>query len=253
MKLAIVYVFHFEFFPASKVLVSTGYAWNSGTETEVIDSENSNVTCKDLEDFPMELEYGVGANLASMPIICGGLHYEMRSTSSDKCFIYKEGGWQHFVTLINGRQYAAGIVYENTFHIFGGYDSESIGWQRSSEIVNEDGSSIKGPKLPIPIVFPAIASINSTVSIITGGWTDADLYSDKTWYFNHATQKFHVGPNLLEGRRYHSSGTITDKETKEQTVIVAGGDNGSIMDSTEMLLNGKWVTGKNHNGFVHFW
>ena len=55
-----------------KVLISTGFPLNSGNKTEVIDLENSNVKCKDLEDFPIENSQPVYANLASQPIICGG-------------------------------------------------------------------------------------------------------------------------------------------------------------------------------------
>ena len=256
MEVAIVY-FIYHFSTVSKILISTGWdAENYIKNTEVIDSENSNVICEDLEDFSMEIDNAVGANLASMPIICGGALEN--GTSSNKCFIYTKGGWQHFVTMIDRREYAAGIVYDNALHIFGGYDSEFTSRQitlQSSEIVNEDGTSTKGPQLPTPMSAHAIAFINSTVSIISGvrtwNWNMSNSYTYKSWYFNHATQEFQVGPNLLEPRRHHSSGTITDQESKEKTVIVTGGVNGSAMDSTEILLNGKWVTGKNHR-FVNF-
>ena len=76
---------------------------------------------------------------------------------------------------------------------------------------------------------------------------DTNDYSDKTWYFNHASQEFQPGPNLLQARRIHSSGTVTDQETKEKMVIIAGGSNSTdFLDSTEMLLNGEWKTDKNH-------
>ena len=45
---------------------------------------------------------------------------------------------------------------------------------------------------------------------------------------------------MLEARDYHIMGTITDQHTKEKTVIVAGEDG---LDSTEMFINGEWVTG----------
>ena len=93
----------------------------------------------------------------------------------------------------------------------------------------------------------AIASINSSVLIITTGSTNANHYTDgKTWYFNHAIQEFQPGPNLLEARDYHSMGTITDQHTKEKTVIVAGGFGDDGLDSTEMFINGEWMTGTNH-------
>ena len=204
----------------------------------------------------MKIEIGmaVGANLASLPIVCSG--YWQSSTgyhTSDKCFSYVEGEWQHFATMIRKRAGAAGIVYNNGFHIFGGYEEiwKSNTILQSSEIVKKDGSSTEGPQLPANISSHAIASINSTVSIITGGYTNAaypNNYVDKTWYFNHATQEFQPGPNMLEARSGHASGTITDQESKEKMVIIAGGESSAwppgLRDSTDILLNGQWVTGR---------
>ena len=101
----------------TKVMISTGRK-----TTEVIDLADSNVKCEVLEDFPMEIQAAVGANLASTPIICGGYFYSGSYHSSDKCFKYMEGGWQHFATMIEKRAYTAGIVYNNALHIFGGRD-----------------------------------------------------------------------------------------------------------------------------------
>ena len=239
---------HWPFSAVTKVLITTGYPSYSSKKTEVIDLENSNIKCKDLNEFPMEIFLGVGAKLASMPIICGGLFYDAFTIehSSDQCLIYTESGWQHFVTMIDRRIDAAGIIYDNAFHIFGGYDQDENTILQSSEIINEDGSSTEGPQLPIPIFFHAIASINSTVSIITGGETNTNSYTNQTWYFNHAKQEFTPGPDLLVGRYVHASATITDQETKDRIVVVAGGYNGSFLDSTEIFLNGEWVAGKNH-------
>ena len=239
-------------------MISTGYPGYhsnySATKTEVIDLENSNVECKDLDNFPLEIKHAVSTNLASMPIICGGWLENAPIDSSDKCFKYMDGGWQHFATMLEKRMGAAGIVYDNAFHIFGGCDLDELDTNlrgcdpldestslQSSEIVNVDGSSTKGPQLPRRFSSHAIATINSTVSIITGGFQDSDSMSDQTWYFNHETQEFQPGPDLLEGRNNHNSGTITDQETKEKIVIVAGG----MSELTELLLNGEWVAGKN--------
>ena len=115
---------------------------------------------------------------------------------------------------------------------------------QSSEIVNEDGSSTLGPQLPTPIQSHAIASINSTVSILTGGYTNTSSY--KTWFYNHESQQFQAGPNLLAARYDHSSGIVTDQETKEKMTIIVGykNFNNTDLDSTEILLNGQWMTGK---------
>ena len=175
----LVQLFIWHFSTETKVLISTGFPLISGNKTEVIDLESSNVQCKDLEDFPIEYSQAVYANLASMPIICGGWFWKCPDNctqdpqncpqncphSSDKCFIYKKGGWQHFVNMRNRRSAAAGIVYNNAFHIFGGHDTDENTKLQSSEIVHEDGTSTEGPQLPSPIHGHAIASVNSTVSI----------------------------------------------------------------------------------------
>ena len=163
-----------------------------------------------------------------------------------------EGGWQHFATMIERRAIAAGIVYNNTLHIFGGYDFyDTFTTLQTSEIIKADGSSTEGPLLPSPIRAHAIASINLTVSIITGGVTNIETYSDKAWYFNHASQEFQPGPNLLEAREYHSSGYVTDQQTKEKMAIIAGGYGiNSDLDSTEILLNGQWMTGKHRQNKI---
>ena len=226
-------------------MISTGYPSTNATKTEVIVLDDSNILCEDLEDFPMEIGAGIGAKLASTSIFCGGiLSYNESYYSSDKCFKYTKGGWQHFATMVQRRVNAAGIVYNNALHIFGGYDYDTFTTLQSSEIINEDGSSTLGPQLPIPIQSHAIASINSTVSILTGGYTNTSSY--KTWFYNHESQQFQAGPNLLGARYDHSSGIVTDQETKEKMTIIVGykNFNNTHLDSTEILLNGQWMTGK---------
>ena len=70
-----------------------------------------------------------------------------------------------------------------------------------------------------------------------------DSFSAKTWYYNHDTETFTSGPDLLEGRNSHGSALNVDKVTKAKIVVVTGGYNGNRMDSTELLINGQWQTG----------
>ena len=100
-------------------MISTGFPLNSGNKTELIDLENSIVKCKDLEDFPIENSQAVYANLASMPIICGGwfwinaaLQYPVRyaqllKTDSPKRWVTRN----HFTTI-------SGHFLANPFNIF---------------------------------------------------------------------------------------------------------------------------------------
>ena len=80
--------------------------------------------------------------------------------------------------------------------------------------------------------------------------TKYNLYSphhEGTLYFNHVTQEFTPGPTPLEDRRSHASGTITDQETGERIVVIAGGKNSNHLDTTELLFNGEWHAGKNQH------
>ena len=70
-----------------------------------------------------------------------------------------------------------------------------------------------------------------------------DSASAKTWYYNHDTETFTSGPDLLEGRQNHGSALNVDKVTKSKIPVVTGGWNSNRMDSTELLINGQWQTG----------
>ena len=156
--------------------------------------------------------------------------------------------------MTSRRQQAAGLVHNKTFVIFGGYENDGSGKLQSTEIITEDGQVTTGPEMPTEVSSHAIAAVNATTSIITGGQTNHGLSgwdSSLTWYFNHVTQQFQTGPSLNIGRYSHASGTIIDQETKEEIVAVFGGYNGSgnnfgAIDSTELLLDGEWQEGKNH-------
>ena len=103
--------------------------------------------------------------------------------------------------------------------------------------------------MPEAVYRYAIASVNETTSILTGGQSTSSSSSAKTWFFSHVSQQFQAGPNLITGRYTHASATIQDKVTMENIVAVIGGYNGGgYTDTTELLFNGEseWKQGKNH-------
>ena len=63
--------------------------------------------------------------------------------------------------------------------------------------------------------------------------------------YNHDTEAFTSGPDLMVARNGHGSAINVDKVTKAKIAVVTGGWNGNvdIIDSTEMLINGQWQTG----------
>ena len=98
--------------------------------------------------------------------------------------------------------------------------------------------------MPEPNMGHAIASVNETTTILTGGQPSV-VSSAKTWFFSHVSQQFQTGPILITGRRRHASATIQDKVTMENIVAVIGGYRN---DDTKLLIHGEseWQQGKNH-------
>ena len=108
---------------------------------------------------------------------------------------------------------------------------------KTTELISIDGGVEYGPELPETVMSHAITSINSIMSILSGG---AIENNHRTRYFNHETNVFSSGPSLLKGRYSHGSATVVDKVTKAKIPIVTGGWNGGRLDSTELLINGQW-------------
>ena len=207
--------------------------WSSSRMTEVVDIVHGK-TCADLAYFPMKNYGAVTANLRGIPVVCGG-------NSSRTCYKFTNGGWQEFASMNETRVHAAGIMFKNKLHVFGGSSDLGLNLQ-TSEIISIDGDVEDGPELLKAVNSHAITSINSTVSLLSGGYTWANPYGSRlTCFFNHETQAFSYGPSLLKGRVLHGSATIVDKVTKAKIPIVTGGQ--GAYDSTELLINGQWQSG----------
>ena len=224
-------------------MITTGKPKSSARKTEIVDVVNGE-TCADLADFPVENRLAVGANLDGTPVVCGGYS----SGYSRKCYRFTNAGWQQFASMKEKRGYVAGVMHKNKFHVFGGY-ADDLG-SKTTEVINIDGGVEYGPELPEEVLRHAITSIDSTVSLLSGGRTFANSYgSPLTWYFNHETNVFSSGPSLLEGRFAHGSATNVDKVTKAKIPMVTGGwgKGGVKLVSTELLINGQWQQGTRGN------
>ena len=212
----------------------------------MINLQNGGLNCQDLGKYPLEIRGGVSSNIGSFAAICGGKKSGNNEKSLEHCYKLVAGEWQQFATMTSRRTFAAGMVVDNSLMIFGGYDYTGNVRLQSTEIINGNGEVSTGPNMPTALSHHTIATVNASTLIISGGFTNAISYSPLTWYFNHVTQKFHEGPSLMEGRRFHGSGTVLDQVTNQKIVVVAGGWNGNYLDSTELLITGKWQQGKNH-------
>ena len=222
----------------------TGDRIGDGRKTEIVDVVNG-VSCSDMADFPVSLYAAVGANLYGTPVVCGGYgDYGY----SDKCYMYYKwitnGVWGEFVTMKKKREYLAGVMHNNELHVFGGHDG--LWTLQTSEIINVDGEIRDGPDLPTALWQHAMSKINDTVSLLSGGLTHQwiNTASAQTWFYNHETEAFTSGPDLMVGRHAHGSAMIVDKITNAKIAVVTGGYHyPNYFDSTEMLINGQWQTG----------
>ena len=217
-----------------------GLPLSSARKTEIVDVANG-VSCSDLSDFPDDIIGAVGANLDGTPVVCGGY----TSGPSEKCYKFTNGMWEEFATMKEKRYaiQAAGVVYNKKLHVFGGISSGSSALL-TSETINIDGVVSDGPDMPTGVWKHAMTTLDDTVSIFSGGWNPiANTYSARAWYYNHGTEAFTSGPDLLVGRSNHGSATNVDKVTKVKIAVVTGGYRNGNLDSTELLINGQWQTG----------
>ena len=70
--------------------------------------------------------------------------------------------------------------------------------------------------------------------------------SDETYFYDHGAEEWLDGPNLIQKRAWHGIGIVFDEVRKESLIIVTGGyDFINYLDSTEVLINNEWTSGKN--------
>jgi hypothetical protein len=172
-------------------------------------------------------------------VICGGGD---ASTEFDECYSLN-GKTATLVTHMSAKRlYAASLVIDKTkLWITGGWSSDT-GTIASSEFITLEGSE-PGPELPIPTDLHALVAIDNTLTLLIGGRTTET--TETTHYFDHQGHNWIQGPDLMQARREHAAGIVTDEVTADILVIVTGGDyNGIELDSTEVLINNQWNQGK---------
>ena len=145
--------------------------------TEIIDLTNDEVNYR--QKYPILIEGAVGSNLGYHPLICGGIG---PYSSVKQCHRLVVGGWQKFATMISKRSAAAGIVHGDSLMVLGGVN------EKSTEFINENGQVSKGPNMPKALFWHAIARVNTSTAIISGGRSNANYTSPLTWYYSHETK-----------------------------------------------------------------
>ena len=226
--------------------MTTGFGSDgSQTTSEIVDlTVKGDNKCNNWPGFPISVAGATGGLIGDTVIICGGwggsyIYYydECYSLTSEKATL---------VTYMSvGRDSAASIVLnDNILWVIGGYN---WGFLASTEYVTLTETML-GPDLPMALGEHAMVAINSTCSMVIGGLSDYSGSSASTFFFDHNEDEWINGPSLIQGRRFHAAGMVTNEESDEHFVAVTGGiGSGDSLDSTEILQDGEWVQGKINN------
>ena len=201
--------------------------------------------CNNWPDFPIDLFGATGGLIGNTIIICGGY-----SDGYERGCISLTSGKATFFTIMSiERWFASSIVLDDKIlWVTGGYGSYGCGILASTSYVTVTGS-MPGPDLPIGLYRHAMIAINSSCSMVIGGYSNYGYAL--TYFYDHNEGEWNTGPSLIQGRFWHAAGIVTDEVTDEHFVAVTGGSNAfgssGVLESTEILQDGEWVQGKNLN------
>ncbi len=206
-------------------------------DVEIIDLEISASTCQKFPFCPVDIYQSVGGLLSNnIPLICGGAYPE-----HSECFAYKDNDWKPSSSMTEPKR--ALTITKSPFLkedyqliISGGYYYNST--VNTTEALTEEGWKRTLPQLPFPADAHCMTQLNST-SVIA-------MLGQNTFILQDLNKGWVDGPLLSYGRYAPSCGRIRKNRTSfEFSVIVVGGDNGTLMTSTEILDNKAsiWQTG----------
>ena len=226
----------------TKIIVAGGVG---RVEVEIIDLDSSSTACSRIANLPVA-NYGsvgiLGPN--QQPLICGGY----TSGYSNVCYILESGQWQVTNEMNEKRVHAAispSPYPSNDFSAFvtGGIYGSGLELD-SGEVWNQNVWTLSPKKMPHGISYHCMVQINLTTVMIIGGANSG--YLRETYLFNSETENWTSGPHLEEARGYHACARINaDNNSPFYSIIAAGGYNGTLMSSVEILddVNGNWRYG----------
>ena len=222
-----------------------GFGGGEGTDKiEIIDIGSASPSCQDLTNFPTKF-YGAIGGLASNsnPIICGGMDGTINDIVAD-CFTYKDGDWNMspglFWPLLSAAVSPTGCSNEafNLFSTGGMAHIYPAGFAPISvaQVLSDAGWQELSNPLENSSAFHCMVLLQPTSVLVIGGVQDETWYSSSTFFFDTDTEEWSDGPKLNGGRRSFSCGKLqADSGSSQDRVIVAGGWNGAVISSTEIL------------------
>ena len=196
--------------------------------------------CNNWPDFPISIQGATGGLIGDAVIICGGY---AGGSIVDECYSLTSEKATLVTHMSVSRLDAASIVInDNTLWVTGGsYYGNYGGSLASTDNVTVNGTMI-GPDLPMALKYHAMVAINSTCSMVIGGYHNPDSFAS-TFFYDHNEDEWITGPSLMQARDSHAAGIVTDEVTGEHFVAVTGGYYSDTLDSTEILQDREWVQG----------
>ena len=175
-----------------------------------------------------------GGLLDGLPVIVGGVDdRQIHSIAKDQSKFLGQ--------LTVKREDAASVVLSNnTLWVTGGLDQSNR--LKTTEFVTKEGKTSKGPDLPLALSFHAIVALNRGVFILIGGWSGVN---SSATYFYEEKKGWRPGPNLKNGRYWHTAGVLTDRVSTKQYIVAVGGvDAYTSVEYLEYPGSNEWMKGK---------
>ena len=232
-------------------MIATGFPYDDGRNTEIVDVVDSNFNCTFTEEFPIELAAATGGLMAGQtPFICGG----EGKTYSNECYqLTQAGSWakDQRATLTTGRSHAGfgSVVLNNNLVLTGGYNGNVL---TSIEMLSPNTTAqTLSVQLPIGTRSHCQVPWDSEEFLVTGGYIGS--YRVESYFINVKTNQRTNGPSLNTARSSHACGEL---EVNGKTyIIVTGGSNSAYLRSTEVLdksnVGQGWQKGKNLKFFLN--
>lgn len=139
---------------STKLLVTTGYPYENGSHSEMINLANSNVTCSSPPNYTIKVErafsglinlFGTLHNF-TLPLICGGMYRNYSNSDyyegQTDCYIL--GDDKIVAQLLQPRSAGASVVLNNNVLWITGGLVKSMHYTKTTEFVQLNQPSIQG-------------------------------------------------------------------------------------------------------------
>ena len=153
---------------STKLLVTTGYPYENGSHSEIIDLANPNVTCSSPPNYPIKVErafsglinlFGTLHNF-TLPLICGGMYRNYSNSDyydgQTNCYIL--GDDKIVAELLQPRSAGASVVLNNNVLWITGGLVKSMHYTKTTEFVRLNQPTIQG----IFLIFLKFFTLPST-------------------------------------------------------------------------------------------